>query len=53
MSFLTEKKKEEAGKSGKYATLVVRALLSAWKTKNRGTAILERTEFLFRALPLE
>ena len=34
-------------KSRKYATLVVRALLGAWKTKNRGTAILERIEFCF------
>ena len=34
-------------KSRKYATLVVRALLGAWKTKNRGTAIVERIEFCF------
>ena len=34
-------------KSRKYATLVARALLGAWKTKNRGTAILERIEFCF------
>ena len=37
-------------KSGKCATLV-RTLPGARKTKNRGKTVLERIEFLFRALP--
>ena len=43
MSFLAGKH----GKEQENATLVVGALLGAWKTKNRGTAILERIEFCF------